>query len=218
MSSYYPQAERVEEPFQSGGVRGVLVHPEQPRGEGVVLTHGAGSNRDAPLLVSLAREFADSGYLVLRYDLPFRQARPKGSPFPAASAADREGVRAAVAELRRLAHGRIIAGGHSYGGRQTAMAAAETSGLADALLLFSYPLYPPGRPEKKRTDYFPAWKLPALFVHGTNDPFGSPEELREAIAAIPARTDVLVVEGAAHDLKRAAGLAVGILERLNALM
>ncbi len=208
----------VEERFHSGGVSGVLERPEEARGDAMALTHGAGSNRDAPLLVSLARGFAAAGYLVLRYDLPFRQQRPKGPPFPAAAARDRQGVREAVAALRTLAPGRIVAGGHSYGGRQTAMAAAEQSGLADALLLFSYPLYPPGRPQQKRTTFFGDWRIPALFVHGTNDAFGAPEELREAAAAIPARTDVLVVEGAGHDLKRAAGLAGEILERLAALM
>ena len=211
----------MEESFHSGGVRGVLERPERPRGDAIALTHGAGSNRDAPLLVHLAREFAEAGYLVLRYDLPFRQQRPKGPPFPAAAARDREGVREAVAALRALAAGRIVAGGHSYGGRQTAMAAAEHAGrgggLADALLLLSYPLYPPGQPDKKRTAFFGDWRTPALFVHGTKDPFGSPEELRAAAAAIPARTDLLVVEGAGHDLKRAAGLAGEILERLAAL-
>lgn len=212
----------MEESFHSGVVRGVLERPERPRGDAIALTHGAGSNRDAPLLVNLAGEFAEAGYLVLRYDLPFRQQRPKGPPFPAAAARDRDGVREAVAALRSLAAGRIVAGGHSYGGRQTAMAAAEHAGqhvgLADALLLLSYPLYPPGQPGKKRTAFFGDWRIPALFVHGTEDPFGSPEELREAAAAIPARTDLLVVEGAGHDLKRAAGLAGEILARLAALL
>lgn len=208
----------MEERFQSGGVRGVLERPERPRGDAILLTHGAGVNSDAPLLVSLARKFSEAGYLALRYDLPFRQLRPKGPPVPSASARDRDGVREAVAALRPLAPGRIIAGGHSYGGRQTAMAAAEQGGLADALLLLSYPLYPPGQPNKKRTSFFGDLRTPALFVHGTKDPFGSPEELREAVSAIPARTDVLVVEGAGHDLKRAAGLTVEILERLSALL
>ncbi len=208
----------MEERFQLGGVRGVLERPEQPLGDAIVLTHGAGVNSDAPLLVNLARKFSEAGYLALRYDLPFRQFRPKGPPLPAAQARDREGVREAVAALRPLAPGRIIAGGHSYGGRQTAMAAAEQSSLADALLLLSYPLYPPGQPDKKRTSFFGELRTPVLFVHGTKDPFGSPEELREAVSAIPARTDVLVVEGAGHDLKRAAGLTVEILDRLTALL
>jgi len=207
----------VEERIHSGELSGVLHRPGQPRGAAIALTHGAGSNCEAPLLVKLAREFSQAGYLVLRYDLPFRRQRPKGPPFPAAAARDREGIREAVAALRAMAPGRIFAGGHSYGGRQTAMAAAEQPGLADALLLLSYPLYPPGQPAKKRTGFFMDLGTPALFVHGTKDPFGSPEELREAVVAIPARTEMLVVEGAAHDLKRAGTLAAEILARLETL-
>ena len=82
--------------------------------------------------------------------------------------------------------GRVIAGGHSYGGRQTAMLAAERPDSADGLLLLSYPLHPPKRPQQMRTAYFPELRTPALFVHGARDPFGSLEELREAIAARPA--------------------------------
>jgi predicted alpha/beta-hydrolase family hydrolase len=166
----------------------------------------------------LAGEFADRGYLVLRYDLPFRQQRPKGSPFPAGAAGDREGIAQAVATLGKLAAGRVFAAGHSYGGRQSAMAAAERPAMAAGLLLLSYPLHPPQRPEQKRTSYFPDLRTPALFVHGTKDPFGSVEELREAVALIPARTDLLVVDRAGHDLKRAGDMAEEILTRLRALV
>jgi len=75
----------MEQPFDSGGIRGVLHQPGNPAGDAIALTHGAGSNCQAPLLVRLARTFADAGLLVLRYDLPFRQQRPKGPPFPAAA-------------------------------------------------------------------------------------------------------------------------------------
>jgi len=207
----------MEEPFDADGVRGVLHRPANPGGGAFVLTHGAGSNAHAPLLVRLARAFADAGYLVLRYDLPFRQQRLKGPPFPAAAARDREGVAQAVQAVRALAHGPIYAGGHSYGGRQTAMAAAERPGLAQALLLLSYPLHPPGKPAQMRTTFFPELQTPALFVHGTLDPFGSPEELHAALPLIPARTEVLLVGGGGHDLKKAGEMAPQILERLQAL-
>jgi predicted alpha/beta-hydrolase family hydrolase len=207
----------MEEAFDAGGVRGILHRPANPEAGAFVLTHGAGSNAQAPLLARLARAFADAGYLVLRYDLPFRQLRPKGPPFPAAAVRDREGVAEAIQAIRRLARGPIYAGGHSYGGRQTAMAAAERPGLAQALLLLSYPLHPPGKPGQMRTSFFPELQAPALFVHGTEDPFGSPEELHAAIPLIPARTDVLLVEGARHDLKKAGDLAPQILARLQAL-
>src|ERR1051326_5954180 len=81
----------MEESFHAEGVRGILHRPASPNGSALVLTHGASSNCNAPLLVRLAGTFADAGYLVLRYDLPFRQQRPRGSPFPAGAARDREG-------------------------------------------------------------------------------------------------------------------------------
>ena len=97
------------------------------------------------------------------------------------------------------------------------MLAAAHADAAAALLLLSYPLHPPRKPEQKRTSFFPDLRMPALFVHGTKDPFGSSEELRRAIAEIPARTDLMAVEGAGHDLGPAAGLAVDLIARLEAL-
>jgi predicted alpha/beta-hydrolase family hydrolase len=206
----------LEEPFQHDLIRGTVHRPEQGSGDAIVLTHGAGSDSGSVLLVGLARAFAANGYVVLRYDLPFRiEGR---QPNPRVAVRDREGVFAAIEAGRKLAGGRVIAAGHSYGGRQSAMLAAERPGAADGLLLLSYPLHPPDKPQQKRTDYFPNLRTPALFVHGTKDPFGSIEELREGIALIPARTDLLAVEGAAHDLKRAAGLTAEMLTRLAAVL
>ncbi len=99
-----------------------------------------------------------------------------------------------------MANGRIFLGGHSYGGRQSSMLCAEDTDLAAGLLLLSYPLHPPRRPEQQRTQHLPDLRTPALFVSGTRDPFGSPEELQQAIKMIPARTNLLTIEGAGHDL------------------
>lgn len=166
---------------------------------GVVLTHGASSNAEAPLLKAIGDAFAAEGIVVMRYDLPYREARPHGPPFPAQAAADREGIRRAVAEMRsRVA--RVIAAGHSYGGRQTSMAAAEDSRMADALLLSSYPLHPPGKPQQMRTAHFKDLRTPALFVSGSRDAFGSAEEMAAALAMIPARTELMMIEGAPHAL------------------
>ena len=128
----------MEEVFDTDAVSGVLHRPEQGGSDGIVLTHGAGSNASAPLLVRLARAFAEAGYLTLRFDLPFRRQRLKGAPSPATAARDREGIALAVQAMKQMAPGRVFAGGHSYGGRQTAMTAAEQPGLAEALLLLSY--------------------------------------------------------------------------------
>ena len=120
----------------------------------------------------------------------------------------------AVEALRQRVPGRVFAGGHSYGGRQTAMVAPERPGLADGLLLLAYPLHPPRKPDQPRTAFFAEWRTPALFVHGTRDPFGSVEELRAAIERIPARVDLLVLEGAGHDLRAAARMGGEILARM----
>ena len=205
---------RMEQVFDGDEVRGVMHTPEHATGEALALTHGAGSNANAPLLVSLARAFCQAGLTVLRYDLPFRVARASGPPFPAAAARDREGVRRAVEALRQRVKGRVFAGGHSYGGRQTAMLAAERPGAADGLLLLSYPLHPPKKPDQPRTSFFPDWRTPALFVHGTRDPFGTVEELRGAMERIPARVDLVVVEGAGHDLRQAMRMGGEILARM----
>jgi predicted alpha/beta-hydrolase family hydrolase len=208
----------MPEAFEAPGVRGTLHRPDTPNHNAIALTHGAGSNSDAKLLVRLAEAFAGHGYLVLRYDLPFRQQRPGGSPFPAGAARDREGIAMAVDALRPMVSGRIFAGGHSYGGRQTTMVATERSHLADALLLLSYPLHPPKRPEQLRTAHFPQLHTPALFVHGNRDPFGTLDEMRQALALVPGRHDLLPVEKAGHDLGPAGQLAEEILSRLTALL
>jgi hypothetical protein len=185
-------------------VLGFLHRPAAPAGDGLVLTHGAGSNCQAPVLVAVASAFAQAGFTVLRCDLPYRQKRPHGPPFPGGSPQDREGLRNAVRALRNLLPdgplSRIFLGGHSYGGRQSSMLAAEDPNLVDGLLLLSYPLHPPRQPSQLRTGHFPALRTQALFVHGTRDPFGSPEEMATCLRLIPAPTLLLPVEGAGHDL------------------
>ena len=168
----------------------------------LILTHGAGSNRNAPLLVALANAFAASNIEVLRYDLPFRQARPHGPPRPGDAARDREGLREQVLKAREKKPERIWLGGQSYGGRQASMLAAENPDLVDALLLLSYPLHAPGKPQQLRSAHFPQLRIPALFVHGSKDPFGSLEEMKSALPLIPAATRLLEVEGVGHDLGR----------------
>lgn len=206
----------VEEAEGAPAVRGFLHRGSS--GEGLVLAHGAGSNAEAPLLVAMARSLVEAGFTVLRCDLPFRQARPHGPPFPSGAARDREGLKRAVAALRRIAAGRVFLGGHSYGGRQATILASEEPALADGLLLLSYPLHPPRRPAELRTKHFPVLRTRALFVHGSRDPFGSLAELSAALALIPAPTELLAVEGAGHDLARGrcAAAAAGAFARFMA--
>lgn len=176
-----------------------IAHP--PAGEptgAVLLTHGAGGSRESPLLIRLCVQWAGRGWLAVRYDLPYRRRRPKGPPSGSATT-DQAGIAEAVALARTLTDGPVIAGGHSYGGRMTSMAVAD--GLAvDVLTLFSYPLHPPGKPERARTEHLPRIAAPTVFTHGTSDPFGTLDEVRAASALIPAVTELVEVTGARHDL------------------
>jgi uncharacterized protein len=191
--------EPFEDMHSDPPVRGFLHRPEHPSGISLVLTHGAGSNCKAPLLVAMGRAFSDAGMIVLRCDLPFRQAAAFGPPVGDA-ARDREGLRCAADALRKVGPGRLFLGGHSYGGRQATMICSSQPKLADGLLLFSYPLHPPRKPLQLRTQHFLNLRTPALFVHGTRDPFGSVEEMRTAVKLIVAKTRILPIEGAGHDL------------------
>ena len=195
-----------------------IVHEPDGTPEGIVaLTHGAGGSRESPMLIALCDEWARRGWLAVRYDLPYRRRRPKGPPSGSATA-DLAGIVEAVAAVRALADGPMIAGGHSYGGRLTSMATAGGAGNSataggagnptfadhgvalDVLTLFSYPLHPPGKPERARTDHLPRITVPTVFTHGTKDPFGSIDELRRAAALVDAESVVVEITGARHDL------------------
>lgn len=180
-------------------IAGVAHQPaDEPAGV-VVLTHGAGGSREAPLLIRLCDQWAARGWLAVRYNLPYRRRRPKGPPSGSAKS-DQAGVVEAVEVARTLADGPVIAGGHSYGGRMTSMAVADGAADIAVLTLFSYPLHPPGKPERARTEHLPRIAVPTVFTHGTADPFGSIDELRAAAALIGARTEVVEITGARHDL------------------
>jgi uncharacterized protein len=196
-----PEIRRFEDSSSPDApVRGYLHLPANPAREGLVLTHGAGSNCEAPLLVAVASAFCESGIAVLRCDLPFRQSRLHGPPLRGSDKRDQLGLRRAVELLRELVPGRVFLGGHSYGGRQSSVLAASSPGLADALLLLSYPLHPPKKPAELRTAHFRDLRTPALFVSGSRDGFGTLDEISAALKLIPARTQLLPVQSAGHEL------------------
>jgi uncharacterized protein len=180
-------------------IAGVAHEPDGTPSGVVVLTHGAGGNRESPLLKRLCDEWAQRGWLAVRYNLPYRRRRPKGPPSGSA-ATDRAGIVEAVALARTLADGPLLAGGHSYGGRITSMAVADDEVAVEALTLFSYPVHPPGKPEKPRTEHLPRITIPTVFTHGTSDPFGTIEEVQAAAALISAPTEIVEITGARHDL------------------
>jgi uncharacterized protein len=166
----------------------------------LVLTHGAGGNCNTPLLVALAERFAAAGLNTLRCNLPFRQRRPTGPPSPSDAKHDQEGLRRALQLMRETFSGPAFLAGSSYGGRQASMLVSRDPGLAEGLLLLSYPLHPPGRPQQLRIAHFPELRTKTLFVSGTKDAFGSVEELSAAIKLVPAPAELISIEGAGHGL------------------
>src|ERR1700722_17610555 len=198
-------------------IAGVAHEPDGTPAGVVVLTHGAGGNSESPLLQRLCDEWARRGWLAVRYNLPYRRRRPKGPPSGSAGT-DRAGIVEALTLCRGLADGPLIAGGHSYGGRMTSMVVAAKEAHVDVLTLFSYPVHPPGKPERARTEHLPDIDVPTVFTHGTSDPFGTPDEVRGAAALIPAPTQIVEIAGAGHDLGSKTldvpGLAVAAALRL----
>ncbi len=179
-------------------IAGIAHEPDGPAAGTVLLTHGAGGSRESPMLVRICDEWARRGWLAVRYNLPYRRRRPKGPPSGSAKA-DQAGIVEAVDWAHGLGHGPVLAGGHSYGGRMTSMVVAE--GLAvDVLTLFSYPLHPPGKPDRARTEHLPAITVPTVFTHGTSDPFGTIDELRAAATLVGGATEIVEITGARHDL------------------
>lgn len=139
---------------------------------------------------------------VQRMDFPYRKAGRKAPDrAPVLIGAVREEA-AALSDRAGVEPGAVALGGRSMGGRMCSMAVAE--GLpAAALVLISYPLHPPGKPEALRTAHLPELKIPCLFVQGTRDPFGTPEELEAATATIPGPVTHEWIDGGRHDLKGA---------------
>lgn len=180
-------------------IAGIAHKPADKAKGAIILTHGAGGSRESPLLQRICDEWAARGWLAVRYNLPYRRRRPKGPPSGSA-ASDQAGIVEAIGLARTLTKGPVVAGGHSYGGRMTSVVVADEAAEIDALTLFSYPLHPPGKPERTRTEHLPRISVPAVFTHGTSDPFGSIDELRAAAALIPAAIEIVEITGARHDL------------------
>jgi predicted alpha/beta-hydrolase family hydrolase len=167
--------------------------------EGVMLTPGAGSGREHHTLVAV--EDALAPLPVARVDFPYRRAgRRAPDRQPVLLQCVRDEV-AAFAQEHALKPRNIVLGGRSMGGRMCSIAVAEGTPAA-GLVLISYPLHPPGKPEKLRTEHFPAIEVPCLFVSGDRDSFGTPEELESATGAISGRVTHVWIERGSHALDR----------------
>jgi len=167
----------------------------------LLLAPGAGSSRDHSALLAMDRAVTAGGGVVRRMDFPYRLAGRRAPDRPAVLIAAVAQEAASLAAETALPPERIYLGGRSMGGRMCSMTVAD--GLpAAGLVLVSYPLHPPGRPEQLRTEHFGRLHLPCLFVSGTRDNFATPAELEAAVPAIPGPVTVRWLEGGDHGLRR----------------
>lgn len=166
----------------------------------LLLTPGAGADRDQPSLVAIDEALALDRVPVERMDFPYRQAGRRAPDRPAVLVQAVVDEAAALARRTGLGAERVAIGGRSMGGRMCSMAVA--AGLPClGLVLISYPLHPPGKPERLRIEHLPDVRVPCLFVSGTKDAFGTPAELDAAIAVIPGPVDRLFIDGGDHGLR-----------------
>ncbi len=174
--------------------------PRSLRRTGLLLAPGAGADRNQSALVAIDDAATAAGAVVSRMDFPYRKA---GRRAPDREPVLLDSVRAEVEALHRASRlpvGRIVVGGRSMGGRICSMAAADGLG-AMAVVLISYPLHPPGRPDRLRTAHLPQLNVPCLFVSGTRDAFGTPDELEQASRLVPGPVTHVWLDGKDHGLR-----------------
>lgn len=191
--------------------------PKRGADRAVLLAHGAGADMEAAALVVVAAALADAGVPTLRFNYPYRTA---GKKAPDRAPVLLQATRDAAAELARrtkLPPDRLVLGGRSMGGRYCSLlAASDDAGdsgpwPALGLVLLGYPLHAPGKPEAIRDDHFPRLRMPVLFVSGTKDTFGTPDELRASAKKIRGRVRWHWIPTADHGFrpnKRASGLSI----------
>jgi predicted alpha/beta-hydrolase family hydrolase len=179
-------------------VGGIAYPTEVPARALLVLAHGAGAGQKHPFMVAVARALAARGIAVVTFDFPYmRRGRGVPDKAPVLEESFRHAIEAARAWQPGLP---VFAGGKSMGGRMaTHLAAQRLEGLAGIVAL-GYPLHPPGNPDRLRTEHLPSIVVPVLIVQGERDTFGTPEELRTAIAAMQAPVTLHAVPGADHSL------------------
>jgi predicted alpha/beta-hydrolase family hydrolase len=192
--------------------------PSEPRTT-LVLAHGAGGKQTHPWMVAMANALTHRGLDVVTFDFLYAHARRRLPDRNEVLEATWRAVLVAV-RARAGAGARLFAGGKSMGGRIATQVAADADSrdeVIDGLVSFGYPLHPPGKPERLRVAHLPKVRVPTLFVQGTRDPFGTPEELRPFVDEMPGGARVYVVEGGDHSLvlpKSAGELPDAVLARV----
>jgi uncharacterized protein len=176
----------------------------------LLLAPGAGADRNQSALVAIDGAVSALGVTVERMDFPYRKAGRRAPDRPPVLLRSVQDETAALVARSGRPGTSMWLGGRSMGGRICSMAVAE--GLPSrGLVLVSYPLHPPGKPDRLRVEHFPALRVPCLFLSGTRDAFGSPAELEAATAAIPGPVTHRWVEGRDHGMRGADGVVAALV-------
>jgi len=164
----------------------------------IVLAHGAGAGQQHPFMTTAARGLARRGVDVMTFDFPYMRER-RGVPdrAPALEKAFRDGVESARQWSRAAS---LFIGGKSMGGRMATHLGAARLDLLRGIVVFGYPLHPPGKPEQLRAGHLPSIEVPVLIVQGERDAFGTPDELGPVLDTFTAPVDLHIVRGGDHSL------------------
>ncbi len=194
--------------------------PKRGADRAVLLAHGAGADMNAATLTTVTDALADAKVPSLRFNFPYRAAgRRAPDRAPVLDASFREAI-AELARRTKLPTNRIVLGGRSMGGRIGSMVAADGVDVL-GLVLLGYPLHPPGKPEKLRIDHFPQIRVPALFVSGTRDAFGTPAELKKYAHKVKGPVRFHWIETGDHGfkpLKSSGSTVAGVLEEVASVV
>jgi len=177
-------------------------------GTTLVLGHGAGGNQMSGFMRHFANGLAERGLDVLTFNFIYmEQGRSVPDQKPKLEACYQAVIRDAK-KHKKLKNNKILIGGKSMGGRIASQVAAENTAAVDGLVFLGYPLHPPGQPQKLRTEHWKTIKAPMLFLQGTRDPFGTPDEIRPFIKKLCLKAKIYVIETGDHSFKvqKSAGL------------
>jgi predicted alpha/beta-hydrolase family hydrolase len=200
MTQSATQAENFRVDLASGASVSARWYPGA-RETTLLLAHGAGAGHDHPFMTMAGRELSARGLDVVTFNFPYMEARRKVPDGAAVLEAAYLDVIAAVRSRRVLASVPLVIGGKSMGGRMASHVAAhhaERAGELAGLVFLGYPLHPPGRPAQSRDAHLPAIRARMLFVQGSRDAFGTPEELRPVLERLAAPVELFEVEGGDH--------------------
>lgn len=167
----------------------------------IILGHGAGANQLSGFMRLFATGLAERGVDVVTFNFLYtEQGRKIPDPAPRLEGCYRAVIDAAL-KHKKLKGNRLVIGGKSMGGRIASHVAAQDGENIAGLVFLGYPLHPPGRPEKMRSEHLPKIKAPMLFMQGSRDAFGTKEEIADIIKKLKLPADLFAIEGGDHSFK-----------------